>query len=234
MIDTFAWTVTLTGSGGTELAMIAASFTAAADPVAESVLAYPVSPEPRNRVRAGLINSDAGYPNDPYRLYRLGGSGHRPPHDLAVAVTVHQLALDPPWRGLLDHVVFLAEVGLDGRLRPSHPPHTLRTMIAAAARLEFRYALIAAGENTDDLDGIEGIEGITVVAHADLRGVLDWLEALPNHQPAAAASPELPGMRIAHNLDPARIRGGRAVLDGSGSDADRSPTSSTPPSKDNC
>ncbi|WP_109529381.1 MULTISPECIES: hypothetical protein [Nocardia] len=144
---------------------------------------------------------------------------------------MHQLALDPPWRGLLDHVVFLAEVGLDGRLRPSHPPHALRTMIAAAARAEFRHVVIAAGENTDDLDPIEGI---TVVARPDLRGVLDWLEALPNHQPTAAASPESPGIPIAHHLGPARVHDLRAVLDGPDSNPDRSPTSSTPPSKDNC
>ncbi|WP_216907647.1 hypothetical protein [Nocardia noduli] len=104
-------------------------------------------------------------------------------------------------------------------------------MIAAAARAEFRHVVIAAGENTDDLDPIEGI---TVVARPDLRGVFDWLKSRPNHQPAAAAavSPESPGTPIAHNLGPSQVRGLRAALDGPGSNPDRSPTSATPPSTD--
>ncbi|MET7772031.1 hypothetical protein [Nocardia sp. NPDC005366] len=169
MIDTFAWTVTLTRDGGTELALIAASPTAVADPIAESVPAQPITREPRDRVRAGLINSDADYPNDPYRLYRIGGSGHREQHDLAVAVTVHQLAADPPWSGLLDHIVFLARIGLDGSLRPAIPPQALETVVAAAAGAEFRYIVIAAPETTDDL---RLVKGITVVTPADLREVL--------------------------------------------------------------
>ncbi|WP_063047855.1 magnesium chelatase domain-containing protein [Nocardia pseudovaccinii] len=215
MIDTFAWTANLTRHGGTELALIAASPTAVLDPVAESVPAHPIPAETRHRVRAGLANSDAEYPGEAFRVYRLGGYRDGPHHDLAVAVAVHQLAAGSPWRGLLDHIVFLAEIGLDGSLRPSHPPQALTTIAAAAARAEFRYIVIATPEHTDDLNRIEGI---TVLTPTDLRGVLTWLESLAGDHPApTSASPDSPGMRIAHNLGPGRVRHLRAVLDGSGS-----------------
>ncbi|MGY1947637.1 hypothetical protein [Nocardia asiatica] len=211
MIDTFAWTANLTRHGGTELAVLAATPTTARDTVAASVAAHPVPPETRHRIRAGLVNSDAEYPSEAFRLYRVGGTGHRPHHDLAVAVTVHQLALDPPWRGLLDHVLFLAELGLDGSLRPAGPPEAVAAVVAAAARTEFRYVVTATPENTDDLDQVEGI---TVVTLTELRAVLTWLESLSGEQPgSAAACPASPGMRIAHNLGPARVRQLRAVLD---------------------
>ncbi|MEU6190759.1 hypothetical protein [Nocardia sp. NPDC047038] len=211
MTDTFAWTANLTRHGGTELALLAATPTTALDTVAASVAAHPVPPETRHRVRAGLVNSDAEYPGEEFRLYRVGGIGHRPHHDLAVAVTVHQLAVDPPWRGLLDHVLFLAELGLDGRLRAAGPPDTIATVVAAAARTEFRYVVTVTPENTDDLDQVEGV---TVVTLTDLRAVLTWLESLSGEQlESAAACPASPGMRIAHNLGPARVRQLRAVLD---------------------
>ncbi len=216
VIDTFAWTLTPTSHGGTELALIAASPTAVADPIAESVPAHPITRETRDRVRAGLINSDAEYPHDPYRLYRLGGCGGGSHQDLAAAVTVHQLAVESPWHGILDHVVFLAELGLDGSLRPRFAPPALATLIASAARTEFRYVVIARPEHTDDLDRIEAI---TVVALTDLREVLSWLETLPSELPApTAASPASPGTRIAHNLGPDRVRALQVLLDRSDQD----------------
>ncbi|MEV6256862.1 hypothetical protein AB0L97_26795, partial [Nocardia sp. NPDC051911] len=95
-------------------------------------------------------------------------------------------------------------------------PQALTTVLAAATRAEFRYVVIARPEDTTHLDRIEGI---TVVTPTDLRGVLSWLESLPSDRSAPTpASLESPGMRIAHNLGPGRVRGMRAALNGSGSD----------------
>lgn len=124
---------------------------------------------------------------------------------------MHQLATDPPWCGLLDHIVFLAELGLDGSLRPRLPQQAVAAVVAAAARAEFRYAVTARPTEGADLDQVEGI---TVVTPTDLRAVLTWLESVLGEDPgSAAACAESPGMRIARHLGPARVRQLRVVLD---------------------
>ncbi|WP_040713629.1 MULTISPECIES: magnesium chelatase domain-containing protein [Nocardia] len=205
MIEHFAWTAHPTRDGDTELALLAASPTTEVDTVAAVLAAHPVVREPRNRIRAALANSDAAYPSDPYRLYRLGGAGHHTQHDLAAALTVHQLATDPLWGGLLDRIVFLAELGLDGSLRPRLPAHAIAAVAAVAARAEFRYAVTAP---PTDSTGLGPVDGITVVSPTDLRGVLDWLDSLTSDPPAPTTA------------SPAVTVGGDADPDGLSSDAE--------------
>ncbi|SNY74194.1 Subunit ChlI of Mg-chelatase [Nocardia amikacinitolerans] len=202
MIDTFAWTAIETTDGGIDLALIAAGPARVPTPVAQSQPARPIAREVRDRVRAALANGDTPYPSEDFGVYRLCGCGDRSMHDLAVAVAVAQLAIAPPWAGLLDHVVFLAELGLDGSLRPGSPPVSAAAL-AALARAEFRYIVTAAPENTDDIDRIEGI---TVLTPTGLGEVVDWLTSLAETIPAQGTSPKSAGMPIAHRIGPARVR----------------------------
>ncbi|MGW4371531.1 magnesium chelatase domain-containing protein [Nocardia takedensis] len=213
VIDTFAWTAHPTRDGDTELALIAAAPTSTPDDLAATVAAQPLPVWTRHRVRAALLNSDAGYPDDPYRLYRVGGSGHGSHHDLAAAVAIHQLTAEPPWRPLLDQVLFLTEISLDGRLRSTLPPEALTRAIAAAQRAEFRYLVTARPENTDELDRLEKI---TVITPSDLHGVLGWLDWLARHQPTTTATaPRAPWAGLAHQIGPHDADRLGAVLTGS-------------------
>ncbi|MEV2225081.1 hypothetical protein AB0E01_35175 [Nocardia vinacea] len=67
---------------------------------------------------------------------------------------------------------FLAELGLDGKLRPTVDTRTnaaITTAVTAATQARFRYAVLAAH--------LPVIEGITVVGLSTLREVLDWLHS---------------------------------------------------------
>ncbi|MGW4367002.1 magnesium chelatase domain-containing protein [Nocardia takedensis] len=209
MIDTFAWSATPTSDGGADLALIATGAATALDTVATTVPAHPMLREPRDRVRAALYNSDAAYPSEPYSLYRVGGATFSAAHDLAAALAIYQLATDPPWQGLLDQVLFIAELNLDGSLRPRLTPEALAGVIAAAHRAEFRYVVTASPADTEALDRLDAL---TVVTPADLEGVLNWLDAISRSRPIPASTrPDSPGMRIARQYGPEMITGLRAA-----------------------
>ncbi|WP_433755785.1 magnesium chelatase domain-containing protein [Nocardia sp. CA-135398] len=185
MIDFFAWTLTAHADTA-EVALVAASPAAVADPVADAPTAHPLGPEVRARVYAAVHNSGAHYPPEGFRLYRLGTHETSPLHDLAAAVTIVALATAPDWRNL-DQVVFLAELCLDGKLRPASDARTIAAVtsaVTAAAQARFRYAVLAA----EHAAHLPPIEGITVLGASTLREVLNWLHPATDLLPRADAS----------------------------------------------
>jgi hypothetical protein len=212
MIDFFAWTLT-PHADTANLALITACPAAVADPVADSPTAHPLSPEVRARVYAAVRNSGAHYPPDAFRLCRLGSHETGSLHDLAVAVTVVELATAPDWCGL-DHVVFLAELGLDGRLRPDLDTRAIAaitTAVTTAAQARFRYAVVAAEHAAQ----LTPIEGITVVGASTLREVLDWLHSTADLSPRAGGGVSRAAVSrdIAAKLTLDQITELRAILD---------------------
>ncbi|WP_433678174.1 magnesium chelatase domain-containing protein [Nocardia sp. CA-119907] len=188
MIEFFAWSLTPRADTA-EVALVTACPTAVADSVTDAPTAHTLGPEVRARVYAAVRNCGAHYPSGAFGLYRLGSQEASPLHDLAVAVAVVAAATNPGWSGL-DHVVFLAELCLDGRLRPADADTgsiaAITTAVTAAAQAGFRYVVVAA-EHTAHLPPIEGI---TVLGASTLREVLDWLysTADPSPKPAGRCS----------------------------------------------
>src|ERR1700744_4911987 len=88
--------------------------------------------EARDRIRAAIVNSGHSWPNSkitvglsPAALPKRGSG-----FDLAIAIAVLAAAEMVP-SAALDRKMFLAELGLDGRLRPV--PGVLPAVLAAAA-----------------------------------------------------------------------------------------------------
>jgi magnesium chelatase family protein len=142
--------------------------------------------EARDRIRAAILNSALDWPGhkitiglSPASLPKRGSG-----FDLSIAVAILAAAageaepMDIPPRA-----VFLAEVGLDGRLRPV--PGVLPGVVAAAAA-GFEVVVVAAASRAE----AELVPGVTVVAATWLTEVVMWLRTsvLP-----VAVAPEEPG-----------------------------------------
>lgn len=125
--------------------------------------------ESRDRIRAALQNSGAQWPNRritvallPADLRKVGSR-----FDLAVAIAV--LASSEGIRAdLVDDVVWIAELGLDGRLRPVHG---VLPSVAALRRAGVRRVVVAA------LNGAEAalVPGVDVRVAHDLREIVQSL-----------------------------------------------------------
>ena len=128
--------------------------------------------ETRDRVRAAIINSGERWPDAkitiglrPATLSKRGSAC-----DLAIAIAV--LAANGELPVPPDDVLFLAELGLDGRLRPL--PGVLPAALAAADA-GVSTVVIAAGNQAEAALA----PGVTVVAAATLAEVLAWLRGDP-------------------------------------------------------
>ena len=132
--------------------------------------------ESRDRIRAAVVNSEAEWSNRKITVALLPadvpktGSGF----DLAIAVAVLGAAGVVPVDVIAD-VVWIAELGLDGKLRPVRG--VLPSVVAARAAGAKRVVVARANAGEAGL-----VSGIDVRSARDLREVLEWLRegaALP-------------------------------------------------------
>src|ERR1039457_62717 len=131
------------------------------------------SRETRDRVRAAILNSGEGWPGRavtvdllPASLTKRGSS-----FDLAIAVAVLTATGAIP-ASAAEGCVFVAELGLDGSLRPV--PGVVPALLAAADAGCTR-AVVAAGNAAEAVM----VPGLAVVACQSLWAVLAWLRGGP-------------------------------------------------------
>jgi magnesium chelatase family protein len=129
--------------------------------------------EARDRIRAAIVNSGRDWPKtkitiglSPANLPKRGSG-----FDLAIAIAL--LAADDAVpvtaaKGMM----FLAELGLDGRLRPV--PGVLPAVVAAAAG-GMETIVVAAGNQAE----AALVPGVRVIAAESLIQVMDWLRGGP-------------------------------------------------------
>jgi magnesium chelatase family protein len=167
-----ACTIALTGLHG-HIVAIEAEVAGAATSMTLTGLPETGTRETRDRVRAAILNSGEAWPQgtitvtaSPASLPKRGSA-----FDTAIAVAV--LAADGalPLQALED-VVFLAELGLDGRLRPV--PGVLPA-VTAAMEAGFGKVVVAA-ENAAEAELVPGIRTIPADSLAD---VASWLRGGP-------------------------------------------------------
>src|ERR1700733_11458290 len=125
--------------------------------------------EARDRIRAAIVNSGEKWPNrritvglSPASLPKRGSS-----FDLGIAIAI--LAADgavPPAR--VDDLMFVGELGLDGRLRPVRG---VLPAVAAAAAPGFRPVPVP----TENAPEACLVPGMRVVAAPSLGALLEWL-----------------------------------------------------------
>jgi magnesium chelatase family protein len=145
--------------------------------------------EARDRVRAAILNSGQVWPK---RKITIGLSPANLPKrgsgfDLAIAIALLAAAdivpLTAP-KGMM----FLAELGLDGQLRPV--PGALPAVIAAAAG--GMTTVVVAAQNKAEA---ELVPGVRVVAAESLIQVMDWLRGGPFPLVAVSPGPRSPDGR---------------------------------------
>ena len=128
--------------------------------------------EARDRVRAAIINSGERWPSAkitvglyPAVLPKRGSA-----YDLAIAIAIMAANGDLP--APPEGVMFLAELGLDGRLRPV--PGVLPAALAAV-RAEITTIVVATANEAE----ASLAPGLTVIAADNLSGVAEWLRGGP-------------------------------------------------------
>jgi magnesium chelatase family protein len=140
--------------------------------------------EARDRIRAAIVNTGESWPSSkitvglsPASLPKRGSG-----FDLAIAIAILAAAgaLDLPAR-VSAGVMFLAELGLDGRLRAV--PGVLPAVVAAAGA--GMSAVVVAAENQVEA---RLVPGVRVVAAASLADVTAWLRGGPAPCPPVPAS----------------------------------------------
>jgi magnesium chelatase family protein len=136
--------------------------------------------EVRDRVRAAIVNSGEQWPDSKVTvtLWRASLSKRGSVLDLAIAGAV--IAANGALPELPANVLFLAELGLDGRLRPV--PGVLSAVLAAAGTDLDTVALATGNQAEAAL-----VPGVKVIAADNLAGIVAWLRGGP------APQPELPG-----------------------------------------
>jgi magnesium chelatase family protein len=143
--------------------------------------------EARDRIRAAIVNSGEAWPQkkitvglSPASLPKRGSG-----FDLAIAVAVLAAAEAlPAVAG--DGMMFLAELGLDGRLRPV--PGVLPAAVAAAAG--GMGTVVVAGENLAEARLVPGARPVAAGCLAELAA---WLRGGPEPRPAAPPPGRGPG-----------------------------------------
>lgn len=172
--------VSLAGVSG-QLVEIQADVCAGVPGLSYTGLADPSVVEARDRMRAALGNSGCAWPNRKITLALLPAdvrkSGSR--FDLGMAVAVLAAAEQVPGAELAG-TVWLAELGLDGRLRPIRGA---LPAIVTAQRAGARRVIVAAG-NAAEAALVHGIE--VRVAH-ELGQLVAWLR---REAPAPALAEE--------------------------------------------
>ncbi len=125
--------------------------------------------EARDRIRAAIVNSKEEWPNrritvglSPASLPKRGSS-----FDVGIAVAILSADGVIPPAGIGD-LMFLGELGLDGRLRPVRG---VLPAVAAAVAAGFQSVVVAA-ENAAEASLVPGMR---VVAASSLGSLLAWL-----------------------------------------------------------
>ena len=159
--------------------------------------------EARDRIRAAIVNSGESWPNSkitvglsPAALPKRGSG-----FDLAIAVAVLAAAEAVPVDALSGKM-FLAELGLDGRLRPV--PGVLPAVVAAEAGVD---TVVVAAQNVEEAALVPGVR---VIGASSLLEVIIWLRGGPPPSlPVAPGPPPGPGPAPAksRNLDLADVLG---------------------------
>jgi magnesium chelatase family protein len=147
--------------------------------------------ETRDRIRAAIVNSGERWPDSkitvslsPASLPKRGSA-----FDLAIAVAIMAANGDLP--ELPGNLLFFAELGLDGQLRPV--PGVLPAVVTASGSGLDTVVVATANRGEASL-----VPGTRVVAADKLADVVAWLRGGP------APKPELP--EPADSSDPARAR----------------------------
>ena len=157
--------------------------------------------ESRDRMRAALVNSGISWPNHRLTLALLPADlrkvGSR--FDLAMTMALLAASGEVP-REAVDGTVWLAELGLDGRLRPVHG---VLPSLVAAVRHGVRRAVVAAD------NGAEAalVPGADVRAARDLRQLVAWLRGTGEPPPAAEPGAAPDSDRLARGSDLADVAG---------------------------
>ena len=163
--------------------------------------------EARDRIRAAVVNSRETWPQrritvglSPASLPKRGSS-----FDLGIAVAILGAAGAIPAAPLPD-LMFLGELGLDGRLRPVRG---VLPSVAAAAAAGFGTVMVP------DANAAEAalVPGVDVLAVASLAALLCWLrrgrpaDGVPGAAPARAqpgrsgpGRPALSGLAVSHSV----------------------------------
>jgi magnesium chelatase family protein len=135
--------------------------------------------ESRDRIRAAVLNSGVGWPNRkitvalfPADLRKVGSR-----FDLAVALAVLASADEVQVAAVAD-AVWIAELGLDGRLRPVRG---VLPSVVTAQRAGVRRVVVAQANAAE----AALVQGVDVRAARDLREVIDWLRGDGSAPPAA-------------------------------------------------
>ena len=159
--------------------------------------------EARDRIRAAIVNSGQTWPNSkitvglsPAALPKRGSG-----FDLAIAVAILAAAEAVPASALAGKM-FLAELGLDGRLRPV--PGVLPAVVAAEAGVG---TVVVAAQNVAEAALVPGVQ---VVGASTLLEVIIWLRGGP--APSLPAVPEpprgpAPALAMSKKLDLADVLG---------------------------
>ena len=153
--------------------------------------------EARDRIRSAIVNSREKWPNrritvglSPASLPKRGSS-----FDVGIAVAILSAAGAVPPAGSAD-LMFLGELGLDGRLRPVRG---VLPAVAAAAAAGFRAVAVPA-ENAR--------RGVPGAGHAGARG------AQPGRAARVAARPRAPRKRRRRRAGGAQLSRGRVFEGG--------------------
>ncbi len=159
--------------------------------------------EARDRIRAAIVNSGENWPNSkitvglsPATLPKRGSG-----FDLAIAVAILAAAEAVPAAALAGKV-FLAELGLDGRLRPV--PGVLPAVVAAEGGAG---TVVVAAQNAAEAALVPGVQ---VVGAGSLLEVVIWLRGGPPPSPPAVPGPPPgpgPAPAPARKLDLAEVLG---------------------------
>ena len=161
--------------------------------------------EARDRIRSAVVNSGEAWPQrritvglSPASLPKRGSG-----FDLGIAISIAAAAgLVPAAR--LGGMVFLGELGLDGRVRPV--PGVLP---AAAAAVGAGFAtVVVAPENAPEAALVPALQ---VLCTPSLGALLDWLRGAP--PPAAAARPAAVLIEPGSDLPDSVIAAGAAALE---------------------
>ena len=159
--------------------------------------------EARDRIRAAIVNSGESWPNSkitvglsPAALPKRGSG-----FDLAIAVAILAAAEAVPLSALAGKM-FLAELGLDGRLRPV--PGVLPAVVAAEGDVD---TAVVAAQNVAEAALVPGVEAIGA---SSLMEVIVWLRGGPPPTMPAAPDPSpgpLPARATTRSRDLAEVLG---------------------------
>ena len=150
--------------------------------------------EARDRIRAAIVNSGENWPRtkitvglSPASLPKRGSG-----FDLAIAIAILAAADAVPLSSPAGKM-FLAELGLDGRLRPV--PGVLPAVVAAESGVD---TVVVAAENAAEA---RLVPGVRVIAASSLAEVAIWLRGGPVPPP-----PSSPAQQRAPAVQPSKAR----------------------------